>query len=112
MAPSTGQASRQALQLTQSSATTKNQVVALAFSPSPFLMQSTGHTSTQELSPSQISFTITYAIVLLRVAQVTWSMRSRAALAQVRVGSGTRIGLTTSPSTRRSSAHNRFCGEI
>src|SRR3989441_8669580 len=61
MAASTGQASRQALQLTQSSATTKNQPVPLVFCPSPFLMQSTGQTSTQELSPSQISLTMTYA---------------------------------------------------
>src|SRR6185503_504109 len=63
MAPSTGQASKQALQLTQSSATIRYQPVPLVFSPSPFLMQSTGQTSTQELSPSQMSFRISYAML-------------------------------------------------
>src|SRR5262245_14709464 len=62
MAPSIGQASRHALQETQSSATMKYQVVVFAFCPSPFLMQSTGHTSTQDDSPSQMSFTISYAM--------------------------------------------------
>src|ERR1700741_2589066 len=62
MAPSTGQASRQALHDTQSSATMKSHFVLFAFSPSPTLMQSTGQTSTQDDSPSQMSLTISYAI--------------------------------------------------